>query len=106
MATFDQNVTIIKQAQYGYEVRDAMAEGLTQCYEKASSIVCLTYTETELSSGGKMKQFEFLRKVLHQGTVALTFLSGWVILRQVIMRLLQIILHILSQKTKTMDPFL
>lgn len=28
MATFDQNVTAIKQAQYGYEVRDAMAEGL------------------------------------------------------------------------------
>lgn len=28
MATFDQNITAIKQAQYGYEVRDAMAEGL------------------------------------------------------------------------------
>lgn len=28
MATFDQNVTAIKQAQYGYEVRDAIAEGL------------------------------------------------------------------------------
>lgn len=54
MATFDQNITAIKQAQYGYEVRDAIAEALTQSYEKASSIVCLTYTETELSSGGKM----------------------------------------------------
>ena len=31
MATFDQNITAIRQAQYGYEVRDAIAEGLTQC---------------------------------------------------------------------------
>lgn len=28
MATFDQNVTTIRQAQYGYQVRDAIAEGL------------------------------------------------------------------------------
>lgn len=34
MATFDQNITAIKQAQYGYEVRDAIAESLTQCYNK------------------------------------------------------------------------
>ena len=33
MATFDQNITAIKQAQYGYEVRDAIAEGLKQCYD-------------------------------------------------------------------------
>lgn len=36
MATFDQNVTAIKQAQYGYEVRDAIAEGLTQCYNSVT----------------------------------------------------------------------
>lgn len=54
MATFDQNITTIKQAQYGYEVRDAMAEALTQSYEKALQKVYLTYTETELSHGGKM----------------------------------------------------
>ena len=36
MATFDQNITAIKQAQYGYEVRDAIAEGLQQCYDNAA----------------------------------------------------------------------
>lgn len=36
MATFDQNITAIKQAQYGYEVRDAIAEGLQQCYDNTA----------------------------------------------------------------------
>lgn len=36
MATFDQNITAIKQAQYGYEVRDAIAEGLQQCYDNTT----------------------------------------------------------------------
>lgn len=53
MATFDVNVETIRTAQYGYQVRDAMADGLTQCYEKASSSGGLTYTETDSTSGGK-----------------------------------------------------
>ena len=36
MATFDQNITAIKQAQYGYEVRDAIAEGLQQCHDSVT----------------------------------------------------------------------
>ena len=51
MATFDQNITAIKQAQYGYEVRDAIAEGLTQCYNKPSYRP-LEYTELYKGSNG------------------------------------------------------
>lgn len=47
MATFDQNITAIKQAQYGYEVRDAIAEGLQQCHNS------LDYTESDTSGAGK-----------------------------------------------------
>ena len=51
MATFDQNITAIKQAQYGYEVRDAIAEGLTQCYNKPLYRT-LEYTELYKGSNG------------------------------------------------------
>ena len=47
MATFDQNITAIKQAQYGYEVRDAIAEGLQQCHNS------LDYTESDTTNVGK-----------------------------------------------------
>lgn len=50
MATFDQNITAIKQAQYGYEVRDAIAEGLTQCYNK-DIYSHLDYTESNVNNG-------------------------------------------------------
>ena len=49
MATFDQNVTAIKQAQYGYEVRDAIAEGLEQCYNKS---IYRTLESTDIDIGG------------------------------------------------------
>ena len=52
MATFDQNVTAIKQAQYGYEVRDAIAEGLTQCYNKPLYRT-LEYEESDTDGAGK-----------------------------------------------------
>lgn len=52
MATFDQNITAIKQAQYGYEVRDAIAEGLTQCFDKVA-YHSLDYEEIDLDDGGK-----------------------------------------------------
>ena len=52
MATFDQNITAIKQAQYGYEVRDAIAEGLEQCYNKPSYRT-LEYEESDTSGVGK-----------------------------------------------------
>lgn len=52
MATFDQNVTAIKQAQYGYEVRDAIAEGLTQCYNKPLYRT-LEYEESDTPGAGK-----------------------------------------------------
>ena len=52
MATFDQNITAIKQAQYGYEVRDAIAEGLTQCYNKPLYRT-LEYEESDTSGVGK-----------------------------------------------------
>lgn len=51
MATFDQNVTAIKQAQYGYEVRDAIADGLTQCYNKPLYRT-LEYTELYKGNNG------------------------------------------------------
>ena len=50
MATFDQNITAIKQAQYGYEVRDAIAEGLQQCYNK-DIYSHLDYTESDVDNG-------------------------------------------------------
>ena len=53
MATFDQNVTAIRQAQYGYEVRDAIAEGLTQCHNS------LDYTESDTSGVGKKIEILF-----------------------------------------------
>lgn len=53
MATFDQNVTAIKQAQYGYEVRDAIAEGLTQCYYNKPLYRTLEYEESDTSGAGK-----------------------------------------------------
>lgn len=53
MATFDQNVTAIKQAQYGYEVRDAIAEGLNQCYFRPTSILGLEYDEYDGSNNKK-----------------------------------------------------
>ena len=52
MATFDQNITAIKQAQYGYEVRDAIAEGLTQCYNKPLYRT-LEYEESDTAGVGK-----------------------------------------------------
>lgn len=52
MATFDQNITAIKQAQYGYEVRDAISEGLQQCYDKVA-YHSLDYEEIDLDDGGK-----------------------------------------------------
>ena len=52
MATFDQNVTAIKQAQYGYELRDAIAEGLTQCYNSVT-YPSLNYEEKNLDNNAK-----------------------------------------------------
>lgn len=52
MATFDQNITAIKQAQYGYEVRDAIAEGLTQCYNSVT-YPSLNYEEQNLDDNAK-----------------------------------------------------
>lgn len=52
MATFDQNVTAIRQAQYGYEVRDAIAEGLTQCYNSVT-YPSLSFEETNLDNNAK-----------------------------------------------------
>ena len=52
MATFDQNVTAIKQAQYGYEVRDAIAEGLTQCYNSVT-YPSLSFEEKNLDNNAK-----------------------------------------------------
>ena len=52
MATFDQNITAIKQAQYGYEVRDAIAEGLTQCYNSVT-YPSLNYEEINLDNNAK-----------------------------------------------------
>ena len=53
MATFDQNVTAIKQAQYGYEVRNAIAEGLQQCHNS------LDYTESDTTNNGKKIEILF-----------------------------------------------
>lgn len=53
MATFDQNITAIKQAQYGYEVRDAIAEGLQQCHNS------LDYTESDTTNVGKKIEILF-----------------------------------------------
>lgn len=53
MATFDQNITAIKQAQYGYEVRDAIAEGLQQCHNS------LDYTESDTTNDGKKIEILF-----------------------------------------------
>ena len=53
MATFDQNITAIRQAQYGYEVRDAIAEGLTQCHNS------LDYTESDTTNYGKKIEISF-----------------------------------------------
>ena len=52
MATFDQNVTTIKQAQYGYEVRDAIAEGLEQCYNSVT-YPSLSFEEKNLDNNAK-----------------------------------------------------
>lgn len=52
MATFDQNITAIRQAQYGYEVRDAIAEGLTQCYNSVT-YPSLNYEEVNLDNNVK-----------------------------------------------------
>ena len=52
MATFDQNVTAIKQAQYGYEVRDAIAEGLEQCYNSVT-YPSLSFEEKNLDNNAK-----------------------------------------------------
>ena len=52
MATFDQNITAIKQAQYGYEVRDAIAEGLTQCYNSVT-YPSLSFEEKNLDNNAK-----------------------------------------------------
>ena len=52
MATFDQNVTAIKQAQYGYEVRDAIAEGLEQCYNSVT-YPSLSFKEKNLDNNAK-----------------------------------------------------
>lgn len=71
MATFDVNVETIKTAQYGYQVRDAMAEGLEQCYEKASLSSGLDYTETDVSSGGKQIDI-----ALPNGKVVRVFTAG------------------------------
>lgn len=46
MATFEQNITTIKQAQYGYQVRDAIAEGLEYLNEKPIPYI-LGYTEKQ-----------------------------------------------------------
>lgn len=53
MATFDQNITAIRQAQYGYEVRDAIAEGLIQCHDS------LDYTESDTTNVGKKIEILF-----------------------------------------------
>ena len=53
MATFDQNITAIRQAQYGYEVRDAIAEGLQQCHNS------LDYTESDTTNNGKKIEILF-----------------------------------------------
>ena len=53
MATFDQNITAIRQAQYGYEVRDAIAEGLQQCHNS------LDYTESDTTNVGKKIEILF-----------------------------------------------
>ena len=52
MATFNQNITAIKQAQYGYEVRDAIAEGLTQCYNSVT-YPSLSFEEKNLDNNAK-----------------------------------------------------
>lgn len=52
MATFDQNITAIKQAQYGYEVRDAIAEGLNQCYNSVT-YPSLNFEEVDLDNNVK-----------------------------------------------------
>ena len=52
MATFDQNITAIKQAQYGYEVRDAIAEGLEQCYNSVT-YPSLSFKEKNLDNNAK-----------------------------------------------------
>lgn len=53
MATFDQNITAIRQAQYGYEVRDAIAEGLQQCHNS------LDYIESDTTNNGKKIEILF-----------------------------------------------
>ena len=52
MATFDQNITAIKQAQYGYEVRNAIAEGLEQCYNSVT-YPSLSFEEKNLDNNAK-----------------------------------------------------
>lgn len=58
MATFDQNITAIKQAQYGYEVRDAIAEGLEQCYNSVT-YPSLNYEEKNLDNNAKEITIKF-----------------------------------------------
>lgn len=52
MATFDQNITAIKQAQYGYEVRDAIAEGLQQCHDSVT-YPSLNFVEEDSDNNAK-----------------------------------------------------
>lgn len=58
MATFNQNITAIKQAQYGYEVRDAIAEGLTQCYNSVT-YPSLSFKEINLDNNVKEITIKF-----------------------------------------------
>lgn len=58
MATFDQNVTAIKQAQYGYEVRDAIAEGLEQCYNSVT-YPSLSFEEKNFDNNAKEITIKF-----------------------------------------------
>ena len=58
MATFDQNITAIKQAQYGYEVRDAISEGLQQCYNSVT-YPSLNFEERNLDNNAKEITIKF-----------------------------------------------
>ena len=58
MATFDQNITAIKQAQYGYEVRDAIAEGLEQCYNSVT-YPSLSFEEKNFDNNAKEITIKF-----------------------------------------------
>lgn len=54
MATFNENIETIRTAQYGFQVRDSIAEGLNQCYFRPTSILGLEYYEHDGSNNQKV----------------------------------------------------